>query len=54
MLSKEFIEKQHGSLEIESEMGKGTKVTLRIPKEKKQYYKLQHIKTIPALIKFLW
>jgi signal transduction histidine kinase len=37
MLSKEFIEKQHGSLEIESEMGKGTKVTLRIPKEKKQY-----------------
>lgn len=37
MLSKEFIEKQQGSLEIDSEMGKGTKVTIRMPKEKRQY-----------------
>jgi len=37
MLSKEFIEKQNGSLELESEIGKGTKVTIRIPCEKKQY-----------------
>lgn len=37
MLSKEFIEKQNGTLELESEVGKGTKVTLRIPCEKKQY-----------------
>lgn len=37
VLCKEFIEKQYGSLDIESKEGEGTKVIVKIPCEKKQY-----------------